>query len=257
MTASSHGGAGVALLGFLYPGTSACDDLAELTARLAPPARAEIAQTPVAEDAHQVDALQQVGSVESLTAGARLLQGKPLASVIWACTSGSFVRGLDGARLQARQVERFLGVPASSTSLAYLEALMVMGIDRVAIAGSYPDPVVESFRDFLGQADITVVSAVGEQIFTAAEVGTLAPARVSQLALRGDHPDAQAVLVPDTAMHTGALLETLEQDLGKPVLTANQVTVWQAQALAGRYQPQPGLGSLFRTSLPTAGPQSS
>ena len=45
------------------------------------------------------------------------------------------------------------------------------------------------------------------------------------MVVAADHPDAEAVLVPDTAMHTMAFVDKLQAAVGKPVLTANQVTV--------------------------------
>jgi maleate cis-trans isomerase len=61
-----------------------------------------------------------------------------------------------------------------------------------------------------------------------------------------DVPEAEAVLVPDTAMHTLTCIDALEKALAKPVLTANQVTVWEGLRLAGASRPLPGLGALFR-----------
>ena len=68
---------------------------------------------------------------------------------------------------------------------------------------------------------------------------------VRRLAAGADHPHAQAVLVPDTAMHTLGVLPDLEERLGKPVLTANQVTIWQGPRLAGARPHAPALGTLF------------
>ena len=68
---------------------------------------------------------------------------------------------------------------------------------------------------------------------TAAEVGTLGPDRICEFVAAGDHPEAEAVLVPDTAMHSDALVAELEVSLAKPVLTANVVTMWEALRLAG------------------------
>ncbi len=68
---------------------------------------------------------------------------------------------------------------------------------------------------------------------------------VLELAPAGDHPDAQAVLVPDTALHTAAFVPELEEALGKPVLTANQVPVWERLRLAQRKIWLPRLGTLF------------
>ncbi|MFJ1597730.1 decarboxylase [Streptomyces sp. NPDC088261] len=68
---------------------------------------------------------------------------------------------------------------------------------------------------------------------------------VIELARSGDHPDAEAVLLPDTALHTVAYLPELEEALGKPVLTANQVTVWEGLRLTERRARGRGLGTLF------------
>jgi maleate cis-trans isomerase len=62
----------------------------------------------------------------------------------------------------------------------------------------------------------------------------------------GDVDDAQAVLVPDTAMHSLAWLDDLEEAIGKPVLTANQVTIWEGIRIAGGSTRLDGMGSLFR-----------
>ena len=66
--------------------------------------------------------------------------------------------------------------------------------------------------------------------------------RVLAAAMAGN---AEAVLVPDTAMHTLAIVDKLEAAVGKPVLTANQVTVWKGLELLGAPPTLPGLGTLF------------
>ena len=83
-------------------------------------------------------------------------------------------------------------------------------------------------------------------IITAAEVGTLGKAEVLDIVRGADTSGgAEAVLVPDTAMHTLAWLESLEQVAGLPVLTANQVTVWEGLSLLGEVPVIDSLGTLF------------
>ena len=139
------------------------------------------------------------------------------------------------------------GVPASSTSIAFVDALRHLGIRRVAVAASYPDDVAQHFVGFLTDGGAEVVSMGSHGIYTAAEVGTLEPSRVVDMVTAADHPDAEAVLVPDTAMHTLAIIDQLEAAVGKPVLTANQVTVWKGLELLGPVPDLPGLGALFRS----------
>ena len=90
-----------------------------------------------------------------------------------------------------------------------------------------------------------MVTVGSHGIITAAEVGTLEPAQVIAMARAADHPDGEAVLVPDTAMHTLAIIDDLEAAIGKPILTANQVTVWKGLQLLGPVPQLTGVGALF------------
>ncbi|BBY45196.1 maleate cis-trans isomerase family protein [Mycolicibacterium celeriflavum] len=235
----------MATVGLLYPGHSAEDDFEALEARVAGELRLPVVITSVGEDAHRVDALLDLGSDERLADGVRQLADTRPQAVMWACTSGSFVFGPDGARHQAAKVTAAAGVPASSTSIAFVDALRHLGIRRVAVAASYPHDVAEHFVEYLSAAGVEVVAIGSHGIITAAEVGSLTPERVIDMVIAADHPDAQAVLVPDTAMHTLAIVDWLETAVDKPVLTANQVTVWKGLQLVGRVPAIPGLGLLF------------
>jgi maleate cis-trans isomerase len=237
-------------VGLLYPGFGAEDDFPALEERLRAAASPRISlplvHTSVGEDAHRVDALLDLGGHERLVEGARVLaEEHQLDSLMWACTSGSFVFGWDGARRQVDQLADAVGVPASSTSLAFVEACHALDLTRVAIAASYPEDVARHFRAFLEHAQITVAAMGSHDIYTAAEVGTLERDQVVAMVRAADTDDAEAVLVPDTAMHSLAWLSDLEAAVGKPVLTANQVTVFEGLRLAGAVPALPDLGTLF------------
>ncbi|GAB3241244.1 maleate cis-trans isomerase family protein [Mycolicibacterium hippocampi] len=232
-------------VGLLYPGHSAEDDFPALENRIAGAVRLPVVITSVGEDAHRVDALLDLGSNTRLADGAAQLAPQKPDAVMWACTSGSFVFGMEGAAEQVSAVSAAAGVPASSTSFAFVDALRHLGIGKVAIAASYPDDVAQHFVGFLSDGGVHVVSMGSHGIVTAAEVGTLEPSQVVAMVTAADHPDAEAVLVPDTAMHTLAIIEELEAAVGKPVLTANQVTVWKGLELLGPVPALPGLGALF------------
>ncbi|MFE9394555.1 decarboxylase [Streptomyces flavidovirens] len=232
-------------VGFLYPGHSAEDDYPRIEMLLDTDVRLSVVHTDIGEDAHRVDALLEMGSPARLAAGVEELRLAGAEAVVWACTSGSFVHGPAGARDQVSLLAQAAGLPASSTSFAFTHAVRALGATRVAVAATYPDDVAAYFTDFLKAADIEVVATLGSGIVTAAEVGTWGRDEVLELARAGDRPDAEAVLLPDTALHTAAYLPELEEALGKPVLTANQVTVWEALRLADRRVRTKHLGALF------------
>ena len=231
-------------VGILYPGYSAEDDYPRAEALLGGPAL-PLVHTEMRVDAHRVDALLDIGGDDVLAAGWKELP-QPLDAVVWACTSGSFVFGWDGAAAQVASLRAVAGVPASSTSFAFVDACRHLGVTRVAVGATYPDDVAARFVDFLASAGIEVLTLSSRGIVTAAEVGTLPEQTVLDFAAAADHADAEAVLLPDTALHTIGLLDALEQRVGKPVLTANQVSIWQGLRLAGAAGPRPGFGALFR-----------
>ncbi|EQD82317.1 maleate cis-trans isomerase [Saccharopolyspora erythraea D] len=232
--------------GILYPGYSAEDDYPTLEGLLGGGVRLPLVHTLMREDAHRVDALLDVGSEDVLSEGAGKLLEHEVQSVIWACTSGSFVFGWDGAREQVEKLQAVTGLPTSSTSFAFVHAAARLGLQRVAVAATYPADVAERFVEFLQVAGIEVVRLSSRGIITAAEVGTLGREQVLDFAAANDDERAQALLMPDTALHSVAWLDELEQRLGKPVLTANQVSAWEGLRLAGDRAAREGLGTLFR-----------
>ncbi|WP_312868786.1 maleate cis-trans isomerase family protein [Amycolatopsis pithecellobii] len=232
-------------IGFIYPDHAAEDDYPFAEGLLGDRYALPVAHI-YGTDLHAVPELLDLGSERRLADGAALLAEHTPDAVVWACTSGSFVYQWDGAHEQVEKLAAAAGKPASSTSFAFVRAAEKLGLKRVAVAASYPDDVAKLFVEFLSRAGIEIVAMSSEDIDTAAEVGRLSPDAVIELAVSHDHPDADAVLIPDTAMRTLDVLNTIEERLGKPVLTANQVTIWEGLRLAGEVPESAALGALFR-----------
>ncbi|MFB9690756.1 decarboxylase [Amycolatopsis plumensis] len=242
-------------IGLLYP-TRDCgeDDFAALCRRLDPAPGLDFAYVEGDLDGlDAADAVRVLGTPEHLIAAADTFPAVPDV-VSWACSSCSFTHGLDGARDQARALTGHLGVPASSTSLAYLAALDRLGIDRVTLASVYRPDLTGAFAAFLAEAGVTTVHAVSADAGSDRALAGWDGRRITELAVAADHPDAEAVLVPETALHTTPLLAELDERMGKPVLTATAVTVWDA---LGGAPAQDGLGTLFNAGPGLRPPSSS
>lgn len=233
--------------GFIYPDHAAEDDY-PFAERLFGHNVALPVRHIYGTDLHAVAELLDLGSEARLAEGATLLAAHEPDSVVWACTSGSFVYQWEGAHEQVEKLAVAAGKPASSTSFAFVHAAETLGLCRVAVAASYPEDVARYFVEFLAMGGIEIVSLRSEGIDTAAEVGRLSPEAVVELAVHHDHPAADAVLIPDTAMRTLGVIPAIEERLGKPVLTANQVTIWEGLRLAGTVPRTDQLGALFRAA---------
>lgn len=201
-------------------------------------------------DLHAVPELLDLGRADRLADAATRLAAQHPNAVMWACTSASFVYGPDGARRQSEELAETAGVPAASTSRAFVAALAALNITQVAVAASYPLDIATLFVDYLKAHRIETTAMMSAGIDTAAAVADLTPDDVVELALRHDDPAAQALLIPDTAMRTVQVLSELETRVGKPVLTANQVTIWYGLQLAGVVRTDARLGKLFAPESP-------
>ncbi|RPF53947.1 maleate cis-trans isomerase family protein [Aquisalibacillus elongatus] len=233
-------------VGFLYPGFAAEDDYPLLGKMVDPPVDVTLIHTTFKKDAHTVRALTEMGSIPRLIEGAQWLKGKDIDSVLWTSTSASFTLGIEGVQEQITALENFLRVPASTTAMAFIHVADELNLDRVAVVATYPDDIALLFKAFLEEHGIKVVKFSSEGIMTAAEVGTLEREKVIQWVVKHDVDGADALLVPDTALHSVAWVEEMEERVQKPVLTANQVSFWEALRLAGKLTPQEGLGMLFK-----------
>lgn len=163
-------------------------------------------------------------------AAERIARWRPDA-VAWGCTSASFAAGRAVAIEQRRTIEQAAGAPATSTSLAFVEALGVLGLNDVALLSPYPEPATRAFVDFLAEWGIGVRHSRSLGYPTGADSDGLRATDVEATVaeLDGHVP----ILVPDTAVWGFELLAELGPRLDAPLLTANQVTLWHAFHLAG------------------------
>lgn len=228
----------------LYPGHSAEDEFPALE-QLVPGTSFPVVRTWEGSTDHDVDALLALGSRNNLVPSAEKARNLSPDAAMWACTSGSFVYGREGCREQAGWIEEAAGVPSSSTSLAFAEAMQHLGLSRVAVAATYPEDVASHFVRFLEQDGTTVTTLSTYDVPSGEDAGLLDAEWVLGTARAADLTGAECLLIPDTALHTVAVLPRLEKALGVPVLTANQVTAWQGLRLAGHPARAAGLGALF------------
>jgi maleate isomerase len=162
----------------------------------------------------------------------------------YACTSGSFVGGLAGeSALVAAMTEA--GAPAAvTTSGALLTAFRHLDIKRIATATPYTADITAGLSSYLGEAGVDVVAAAG--LGLTSDIWTVPYDVTAKLVRETDRSDAEAVFISCTNLPTYDVIAPLEAEIGKPVLTANQVTMWSALTLAGRKAVGPGQQLLAR-----------
>lgn len=219
-----------ARIGLLSPLRELPGEIQDLAAAATPPVALWQVITASSDD-HSLAALRATAAEEALSAGARRLARWRPDAVAWACTSGSFVLGRAGALAQVAAIEGVAHAPATSTSLAFVEALAALGIDEVVAVAPYPAAAAAAFAEFLREWGVAVSAAVALGCDGPSTSERLDAATVERAL--ADVGDGVPVLLPDTAVWGIEIHRELAPRLAAPLLVANQVTLWHALALAG------------------------
>jgi maleate isomerase len=166
------------------------------------------------------------------------------AAVAYGCTSGSFIGGLAGeAALIAAMVEA--GAPtAVTTSGAVIAAAHALGLKKVAVVTPYDEAVGAKLRAYLNEAGLEVTAH--NDMGLTGRIWTVPYEITAAVARRTAQGGGDAVFLSCTNLRTYDLITSLEQELGIPVLTANQVTMWAVLAAAGVAAVGPGQSLLER-----------
>ncbi|HNS50903.1 MAG TPA: aspartate/glutamate racemase family protein [Anaerolineae bacterium] len=230
-----------ARLGIIYPADGAIDD--EFWGFVPKGVTVHITRF-WAPDDQRVEVFEAQADSLDIDHAAGYLMAIPLDAIAYACTSGSFIRGLGGDLEIIERMEKASGVPCTTTSTALVRAAQALQVKRLAVAAPYPAPVTERLSTFLEQNGFEVTSI---KLLGLAEGIYLQPVgEAYRLAKEANTPDAEAVIISCTNFRTLELLDAMEQDLGKPVIGAVQATVWDSLRLAGVHPRCEGLGALFR-----------
>ena len=181
--------------------------------------------------------------VERVTEG---LATAPVQVICFGGTSASFLHGPEWDRaLRARMARVASGIPVTTTSRASVRALQALNVRRMVFVGPYLPEVTEQGRRFFEASGFKVLNAVGLGLDHDRTISRVSLEEVYHLARRSDHPDAEAVFLSCTALKTIGVIEALERDLGKPVVSANQASFWDCLRTAGVADRVAGYGRLF------------
>ncbi len=147
--------------------------------------------------------------------------------ILYGCTSGSFVGGVDWEEKLVDRIERKTGIPTISTSRAVIDAQRELNVEKIAVATPYTDEVNQRARDFLEAYGISVTAIRGLGIVKGVDIGRVEDPTVEKL-VESVVNGADAVFISCTNLPTIKLIEPLENKLKRPIVTSNQASLWAA-----------------------------
>ncbi|WP_232333622.1 Asp/Glu/hydantoin racemase [Agromyces laixinhei] len=190
---------------------------------------------PLAVSLEMVELLGDITGIRSATEQLKAIE--PVAYA-FACTSGSFVHGRAGERAAAAALSEAGGAPGITASGAILAALGHLRIRRVAVATPYDATITARLESFLVEAGVAVTGI--RQLDLDSRMWTVPYARTADLIREANSDAAEAIVVSCTNLPTYDLITPLEHELGKPIISANQATMWAVLTQCGLAAVGPG-----------------
>ncbi|MDT7566450.1 MAG: maleate isomerase [Pseudonocardiales bacterium] len=196
-------------------------------------ATAHFARIPVTRIALDERADRQF-STDAMLDAARLLADADVDVVTWGGTAGSWL-GLEHDRALCAAVTEATGIPATTSTLALLDALRAYGVTRLGLAVPYTDDVVARIADVYRGAGIEVVASAALGLTENAAFAEVTGEQVDKLVTTAaGSPDGEvhAVAVVCTNVFGAGRVVDAEARLGIPVLDSTSATVWQVLGTA-------------------------
>lgn len=188
------------------------------------------------------DSLRRMAD-EMTTTASRLPRG--LDVIGYGCTSASTIIGPEKVQELIRIAHP--GVAVTNPITAVSTALAALGVSRIGFGSPYVDSVTAPMRDFLaarGIASVTQASFEQADDYTVARITEGSTRKmVDTLAANGE---AQAFFTSCTNLRTFGIIDAVEAETGRPMVSSNQAMLWHMLTLAGVDARGWGPGRLFQ-----------
>lgn len=200
-----------------------------------------------------VDSARKEEVEASLALLERAVERLNMAGVDFIMKNGAPVHlhhGNEGHRQILERMRAVAKVPVSTSSQALAEAFHHLSARRILMVSSWRSEskhLLENLRNFLSASglEIAAVEGIGQQL-QSIEKNRVTPGQIYRSVVNASqkHPDVDAIYIQSGTMATVGILESLENELGKPVVSSNSANIW------GSFKPLnisvgPGYGRLL------------
>lgn len=166
--------------------------------------------------------------------------------ICYGCTSGSVVIGED--KVFAELTRGAPGARPTSIISGVMRALKAVNGRKITIATPYVDPVNEIERVYMEERGFEILNIQGLNIENDEDMVRVTPDYIFEFAKQVDRPDSDAIFISCGALRSVDIIQALETETGKPVITSNQAMMWDCLRLAGVDDRNDKYGRLFRES---------
>jgi maleate isomerase len=190
------------------------------------------------------DALVRMDRDEGLRGVKQIMSCKP-ASVAYCCTASSIVQGLEYDGRLNHELHQAAGVPAFTATSGIIEALHAVGAKRISVCSPYTKAIDDAEHVFFSAAGFEILGSAHLGIADAFALADPTADDIYALWKKSWRDGADASLITCLNMNSQDVVERIEAESGKPVITSTQATLWKLLRVAGVQDAINGYGTLL------------
>jgi len=166
--------------------------------------------------------------------------------LVMGMSAETFWGGVEGNAAFEQRLRERTGLPITTGASSCRVALETLGVRRISVFSPYQPVADREVGRFFREAGFDVAAITGLRCETATDIAKVGEQRLREVVAEIDDPDVEAIVQVGTNLSFVAQAETLEAELGKPVIAINAATLWHALREHGIDDRVSGSGVLLR-----------
>jgi len=175
-----------------------------------------------------------------------ILPDQKIDCVAYGCTSGTVAAGYEviKAKINLAKPEAKVTTPITSV----IKALKKLNIKKISVFTPYTKTINDTVLNYFKEQNITVSSLTYFDIASDLDIGKVEEEHLFDVLSKIDLSESEALFVSCTALPVLSIIDKLEKELNKVVLSSNQTLIWDALNLVGNKNIVKGYGKIFEVN---------
>jgi maleate isomerase len=187
---------------------------------------------------------EHLAMLDRLEEATALLADAEVDRILFHCTAVSMWSPEIVGHIEQR-IAKVTDKPVTITSDAVVHALETLHAKKIVLLTPYVAEINEREVRFLGHHGITVLRERGLGIDNGLGMAAVTSEQWMEEGRAMRDPEADAYFLSCTTIRSADVIEPLERELGRPVITSNQVALWRALRESGIGDAVRGFGTLL------------
>ena len=173
-----------------------------------------------------------------------ILPDQKLDCVAYGCTSGSIAAGYESIFEKINKAKPNTKVTTPIT--AAIKSLNKLGLKKISIFTPYTSEINKSVEDYFLKEKFEISELTYFDIASDLDIGKVDQDHLYDVLKNIDLSNSDALFVSCTALPVLTLIDDLEKKINKPVLSSNQVLIWDSLRQIGFNSEIKGFGEIFK-----------